>query len=164
MIHDTFKIDPQIDKVTQFGKLIANFQDDMSSENLKKISDLFGLKNSKQSLIIQQPGEVELISTIDLSKYEPEAKFNIIQIDIHLTDWEPGQFSGYGNFQYQFWHAGDVITYDWQKITRCSANASNKPKKILQLTGVITEHTNEFINRLKRFGSHQLEVTENSWF
>jgi len=32
------------------------------------------------------------------------------------------------------------------------------------LTGIITEKTDDFLNRLKRFGDHQLTLKDNSWF
>jgi hypothetical protein len=67
------------------------------------------------------------------------------------------------SYLHQQWRAGDVTTFDWQNIPHSTANAGHNPRVTYQLTGIITERTTEFINRLKRFESHQLELTDNSW-
>jgi hypothetical protein len=87
-----------------------------------------------------------------------------MRIQIDLTDWEIGHFSSYDEYQYTNWKIGDVTIYNWQSTSVCSAKASNNNRVIYQLTGVVTEKTTEFLNRLKRFGSHNLELTEKSWF
>ena len=94
----------------------------------------------------------------------PEEPWKIMRVMIALNDWEPGHFWSYGNYQYQQWRAGDVTTFDWQNIPHCTANAGHNPRLTFQLTGVMTEKTTAFINRLKRFDSHQLELKNESWF
>jgi hypothetical protein len=131
--------------------------------NLKKITELFALEDCMERIHVQMPGEVWNLHLDKLEKWAPEEPWNVIRIQIALTDWEPGHFWSYGNYLHQQWRAGDVTTFDWQNIPHSTANAGHKPRVTYQLTGIITEKTNEFINRLKRFESHQLELTDNSW-
>jgi hypothetical protein len=148
------------DKIENLGKIILSTK----QQDLEKIKDLFGLDNCDASVVEQKPGEVLELIQQDLSTYNPDAKYLIKRFDIELTDWEIGHFSSYDDYIRKDWKIGDVTTYDWQNIKVCSANAGKNPRIIYQITGTITEKTNEFINRLKRFGSHQLELTDNSWF
>lgn len=131
--------------------------------NLKKISDLFGLQDCMERIHVQMPGEVWNLHLDKLEKWAPEEPWNVIRIQIALTDWEQGHFWSYGNYLHQQWRAGDVTTFDWQNVPHATANAGHSPRVTYQLTGIITEQTTEFINRLKRFESHQLELTDNSW-
>lgn len=149
------------DKVTKLGSIIGAKSDDIT---LNKIKDLFGLSQCEHRLIVQKPNDVSTTELVDLSSYSPEAKYLVMRIQVDLTNWEIGHFASYDDQQYRDWKIGDVTLYDWQSTTVCSANASNNDRILYQLTGVVTEKTNEFINRLKRFGSHQLELTDNSWF
>jgi hypothetical protein len=109
------------------------------------------------------PGEVWNLHLDKLEKWAPNAPWTVMRIQVALTDWEQGHFWSYGNYLHQQWHAGDVTTFDWQNIPHSTANAGHNPRVTYQLTGIITERTTEFINRLKRFESHQLELTDNSW-
>ena len=63
-----------------------------------------------------------------------------------LQDWEPGQFIMYGNLQYDRWRAGDIHTFDWQNIPHATANASNKPRPMLVVTGVKSEATDKILS------------------
>lgn len=149
------------DKVTKLGTIIGA---NPNSDTLNTIKGLFGLAQCEDTLIIQKPNDVSVLSLVDLSTYNPEAKYLVMRIHVDLTDWEIGHFSSYDDYQRKDWKTGDVTTYDWQSVKTCSANAGTNHRIVYQLTGVVTEKTNEFINRLKRFGSHQLELTDNSWF
>lgn len=131
--------------------------------NLKKISELFGLYDCMERIHVQKPGEVWNLHLDKLEKWAPDAPWTVMRIQVALTDWEQGHFWSYGNYLHQQWHAGDVTTFDWQNIPHSTANAGHNPRVTFQLTGIITERTTEFINRLKRFESHQLELTDNSW-
>lgn len=131
--------------------------------NLKKISELFGLDDCMERIHVQKPGEVWNLHLDKLEKWAPNAPWTVMRIQVALTDWEQGHFWSYGNYLHQQWHAGDVTTFDWQNIPHSTANAGHNPRVTFQLTGIITERTTEFINRLKRFESHQLELTDNSW-
>jgi hypothetical protein len=131
---------------------------------LKKLSDLFGLDDCMQRIHVQMPGEVWNLHLDKLQKWAPETPWMIMRVQVALTDWEPGHFWSYGNYNHQQWRAGDVTTFDWQNLPHSTANAGHNPRVTLQLTGVITSQTNEFLDRLKRFGKHELELSDNSWF
>lgn len=133
-------------------------------EKLQKISDLFGLADCMNRIHVQMPGEVWNLHLDKLQKWAPEQPWTVMRIQLQLTDWEPGHFWSYGNYQHQFWKAGDVTTFDWQNLPHSTANAGHNPRVTFQMTGVVTEKTNEFLARLKRFGSHQLDLSDNSWF
>ena len=131
--------------------------------NLKKITELFALDDCMERIHVQKPGEVWNLHLDKLEKWAPDAPWTVMRVQVALTDWEQGHFWSYGNYKHQQWRAGDVTTFDWQNIPHSTANAGHNPRVTFQLTGIITERTTEFINRLKRFESHQLELTDNSW-
>jgi hypothetical protein len=131
--------------------------------NLKKISELFALGDCMERIHVQMPGEVWNLHLDKLEKWAPETPWMVMRIQIALTDWEQGHFWSYGNYLHQQWHAGDVTTFDWKNIPHSTANAGHTPRVTFQLTGVVTEKTNEFLARLKRFDTHNLELKESSW-
>jgi len=131
--------------------------------NLKKITELFALDDCMERIHVQKPGEVWNLHLDKLEKWAPDAPWTVMRVQVALTDWEQGHFWSYGNYLHQQWRAGDVTTFDWQNMPHSTANAGHNPRVTFQLTGIITERTTEFINRLKRFESHQLELTDNSW-
>ena len=132
-------------------------------EKLRRISELFGLRDCMDRIHVQMPGEVWNLHLDKLEKWAPTEPWRVIRIQVQLTDWEPGHFWSYGNHMHQFWRAGDVTTFDWQNIPHATANAGHNPRVTFQMTGIVTEQTTDFINRLKRFEKHQLDITDNSW-
>lgn len=132
-------------------------------EKLKKITEMFGLDDCMERIHVQMPGEVWNLHLDKLQKWCPDEPYRVMRIQISLTDWEQGHFWSYGNHVHTQWKAGDVTTFDWQNLPHSTANAGHNPRVTLQLTGIITPKTLDFINRLKRFGNLQLELTENSW-
>ena len=138
---------------TGYGKdhIITHLNWDLSPK-LKQISELFGLDDCMERVHVQMPGEVWNLHLDKLQKWAPETPWMVMRIQVALTDWEPGHFWSYGNHNHQQWHAGDVTTFDWQNLPHSTANAGHNPRVTLQLTGLITEQTNEFLDRLKRFG------------
>lgn len=131
---------------------------------LKQISELFALDDCMERIHVQMPGEVWNLHIDKLQKWNPDNPSSIMRIMIHLSDWEPGHFWSYGNYVHTQWHAGDVTTFDWQNLPHSTANAGHNPRVTLQLTGVATEKTTEFLNRLSRFGTHELEPSSGGWF
>jgi hypothetical protein len=113
---------------------------------------------------VQMPGEVWNLHLDKLEKWNPEQPYTVMRIIIQLTDWEQGHFWSYGNYIHQQWHAGEVSTFDWHNLPHSTANAGHNPRVTLQLTGVVTEKTTEFLSRLKRFDNYTLNLSENSWF
>lgn len=115
---------------------------------LQRISNLFGLDDNLPRLHVQMPGQVWNIHIDKLEKWCPEDPSRITRIFIQLTDWQQGQFWNYGNYMYSGWSAGDVTTFDWINVPHATANASYEPRVTLQLTGLITDQTREFLRKL----------------
>lgn len=131
--------------------------------NLKKISELFALDDCMERIHVQMPGEVWNLHLDKLEKWAPEEPWTVMRVQIALTDWEQGHFWSYGNYLHQQWRAGDVTTFDWQNLPHSTANAGHNPRVTFQLTGIVTEKTNEFLKRLARFNEHELNEKSFSW-
>jgi hypothetical protein len=54
------------------------------------------------------------------------------------------------------WRAGDVTTFDWQNLPHSTANAGHNPRITLQITGVITDKTKEFLQVLQSKSPYQI--------
>jgi hypothetical protein len=46
------------------------------------------------------------------------------------------------------WAAGEVTTFDWLNVPHCTANAGLSPRVTLQITGIRTEQTEDFLHVL----------------
>ena len=118
-------------------------------ETFNKILLWFGMDNAKMRLHVQHPGQVWNLHLDKLEKWNPEDPNNVMRIMIALADWEPGHFFSYGNHVHTGWHAGDVTTFDWQNIPHSTANAGHVPRVTLQMTGVVTDRTRDFLRVLR---------------
>lgn len=119
-------------------------------EVLQKHVDAFGLEDCMARLHIQKPGEVWNLHLDKLSKWCPEDPSKVIRIFIQLTEWQPGQFWEFGNYHWHQWRAGDVVTFDWQNIPHSTANAGMHPRVTLQLTGIKTGKTYDYLANLSK--------------
>ena len=117
-------------------------------ESFNKIGIWFGMENSKMRLHVQRPGQMWNLHLDKLEKWNPEDPSKVMRVMIALNDWEPGHFFSYGNYTHTGWHAGDVTTFDWQNIPHSTANAGHSPRITLQLTGVVTDKTRDFLRIL----------------
>lgn len=117
--------------------------------SLKQISQAFGLENCMERIHVQWPGQVWNLHIDKLQKWCPEDPSQVGRYFVQLTDWQPGQFWEYGNYHWNQWRAGDVSTFDWPNIPHSTANAGYHPRVTLQLTGIITAQTLEFLHSLK---------------
>lgn len=117
---------------------------------LQTIADQFALTDAMTRIHVQLPGQVWNLHLDKLEKWNPEDPDSVLRVQIQLTDWQPGQFWSYGNYCHTLWQAGDVATFDWQNIPHATANASHYPRVTLQVTGVITSATREFLQQLKQ--------------
>lgn len=109
----------------------------------------FGMDNAKMRLHVQRPGQVWNLHLDKLEKWNPSDPSKIMRVMIALNDWEPGHFFSYGNHVHTGWRAGDVTTFDWQNIPHATANAGHGPRATLQITGVVTDQTREFLRVLR---------------
>ena len=126
---------------------------------LERISNLFGLEDNIPRLHVQMPGQVWNLHIDKLEKWCPEDPSKITRIFIALTDWEQGQFWNYGNYMHSGWKAGDVSTFDWINVPHATANASFTPRITLQLTGLVTPATNDFLRILRSKSPYQVPGT-----
>lgn len=117
--------------------------------SLQTLCDKFALEKPMHRIHIQQPGEVWNLHIDKLYKWAPDNPESITRIFVQLTDWAPGQFWEYGNYHWNQWRAGDISTFDWQNMPHATANAGYTPRVTLQLTGIKTDQTNEFLKSLK---------------
>lgn len=113
-----------------------------------RILDWLGMDNAKMRLHVQRPGQVWNLHLDKLEKWNPEDPSRVMRVMIALNDWEPGHFFSYGNYVHSQWRAGDVTTFDWQNIPHSTANAGHNPRITLQITGVVTDKTKDFLNSL----------------
>jgi hypothetical protein len=119
-------------------------------ESLQRISNAFALENCMNRIHVQRPGEIWNLHIDKLQKWDPDHPEMIMRIMIQLTAWQPGQFWAYGNYHYNQWRAGDVTTFDWANIPHATANAGFHPRVTLQLTGIRTAATMDFLAQLPR--------------
>lgn len=118
-------------------------------ETFNKIMFWFGMDNAKMRLHVQRPGQMWNLHLDKLEKWNPADPSKVMRVMIALNDWEPGHFFSYGNYMHSMWHAGDVTTFDWQNIPHATANAGHAPRITLQMTGVVTDKTNNFLRVLR---------------
>jgi hypothetical protein len=111
----------------------------------QKMIDTIGLSNDESRVHVQWPGQVFVKHIDKLEKFNPEDPSKVMRIMINLTDWEPGHFMQYGNFNHTRWRIGDIYTFDWRHVPHSSANASLKPRVSLLTTGVVGEKTRQFL-------------------
>jgi hypothetical protein len=123
---------------------------------LQRISDLFALDDAMTRIHVQVPGQVWNLHLDKLEKWAPENSDSVLRVQIQLTDWEPGQFWSYGNYHHSMWSAGDVTTFNWQHVPHATANAGLEPRVTLQVTGVQTERTRDFLRVLRSRSPYQL--------
>jgi len=123
---------------------------------LQQIADLFAMQDTMNRIHVQRPGELWNLHLDKLHKWCPEDPDRVLRVFVQLTDWRPGQFWGYGNYQYSGWRAGDVTTFDWQNVPHSTANAGHHPRVTFQITGVITSKTERFLKELKNTVVYQL--------
>lgn len=115
---------------------------------LQAISDSFGLKDCMNRIHVQKPGQLWHLHIDKLYKWFPEDPSQVMRIFIQLTDWQPGQFWEYGNYHWNQWSAGNVTTFDWENLPHSTANAGFHPRVTLQITGIKTAKTAEFLRTL----------------
>lgn len=109
----------------------------------------FGLEQCMTRIHVQLPGQVWNLHLDKLEKWMPEDPSQVVRYFIQLTDWEMGHFWNYGNYQWWGWRAGDVTTFDWWNVPHSTANAGHHPRATLQLTGIRTNKTEDYLEFLQ---------------
>lgn len=114
----------------------------------KNIADRFALEDTMVRVHVQLPGQVWNLHLDKLEKWMPSDPSKVGRFFIQLTDWQPGHFWNYGNYMWSGWKAGNVSTFDWINVPHSTANAGHVPRATLQITGVKTRKTDEFLQEL----------------
>jgi len=115
--------------------IVTNLNYDLHPE-LQRIADSFELDNAMARLHVQWPGQVWNLHLDKLEKWMPADPSRVQRYFVQLTDWEQGHFWNFGNYVWQNWRAGDVVTFDWLNVPHATANAGLSPRVTLQVTGV----------------------------
>jgi hypothetical protein len=116
----------------------------------QKIVDSFAVEDVMARVHVQWPGQVWNLHIDKLEKWAPDNPDSVFRAFIALTDWQQGHFWSFGNYLYTGWKAGDAITFDWQNVPHSTANAGHTPRVTLQVTGIRTPQTDNFLNQLKK--------------
>jgi hypothetical protein len=114
----------------------------------QQLADKFGLDKTMARIHVQHPGQVWNLHLDKLEKWMPENPIKVVRYFVQLTDWQQGHFWSYGNYQWSGWRAGDVSTFDWINVPHATANAGHVPRATLQITGVFTDKTKDFLSLL----------------
>tara|TARA_R110000751_G_scaffold282886_1_gene386171 strand:+ start:1088 stop:1756 length:669 start_codon:yes stop_codon:yes gene_type:complete len=136
---------------TGYGKdyVVTNLNWDVPA-NLQELADAFGLDDMMTRVHVQHPGQVWNLHMDKLEKWNFEDPDTVERYMIQLSDWQPGQWFSYGNYTFEHWKAGDVTTFRWQDVPHSTANAGHYPRITLQVTGVRTQKSKEFIQMLRK--------------
>jgi len=118
--------------------------------SLQAISQHMGLEDCMDRIHVQWPGQLWNRHIDKLSKWCPDAPNRVFRVFVQLTDWQPGQFWEFGNYHWNHWQAGDVISFDWPNMPHATANAGHDPRVTFQMTGIITGQTLDFLADLPR--------------
>jgi hypothetical protein len=117
--------------------------------SLQAITEAFGLADCMARIHVQRPGELWHRHIDKLQKWNKADPTQVLRVFVQLTDWQPGQFWEYGNYHWNQWQAGDVSTFDWANMPHATANAGHSPRVTLQLTGVVTQQTQRYLDTLQ---------------
>lgn len=115
--------------------IISNLNYELTPE-LNKIAHSFELENVMARLHVQWPGQVWNLHLDKLEKWMPADPSRVQRYFVQLTSWQQGHFWSFGNYTWQGWRAGDVVTFDWINVPHATANAGHTPRVTLQITGV----------------------------
>lgn len=124
--------------------IVSNLNYDIAPV-FQEIANQFGLESAFTRIHVQYPGQVWNLHMDKLEKWMPEDPSQVVRYFIQLTDWQQGHFWSYGNFMWSRWRAGSVTTFDWQNVPHSTANAGHVPRATLQITGIKTDKTEEYL-------------------
>jgi hypothetical protein len=116
----------------------------------QQIADEFALEKSQARIHVQRPGQTWNLHLDKLEKWMPADPSQVVRYFVQLTDWQPGHFWSYGNYQWSGWRAGNVSTFDWINVPHATANAGHVARATLQITGIKTSQTQTFLNTLQQ--------------
>jgi hypothetical protein len=139
-----------IERVGADPKMIITNLNWKIPSSLQDISDQLGLEDCMERIHVQWPGQCWNLHIDKLSKWSPNDPSRVMRLFIQLTDWQPGQFWEFGNYHWNQWRAGDVMTFDWANMPHSTANAGHHPRVTFQMTGIKTDKTYDFLANLSK--------------
>lgn len=129
--------------------------------NFLRINEILGMEDSGIKFHNQHTGQM-LVEHIDNFAGRPERanSFKVTKIDknpdimrrftIMLSDWKLGQVFMLGNATWTQWRAGDCITWEWRDIPHATCNMGWEDRPMLQITGYVTDITDQLLARASR--------------
>ena len=105
--------------------------------------DAFGGILGKESRGEFSRGDFEKHSAADLDQRK------IMRIVIFLEDQKLGHHWQQGNLYLQY-QKGDVIAWPWRDVPHGTANYGHTPRPTVNVTGIVTDKTYEYMNELAR--------------
>jgi hypothetical protein len=120
---------------------------------LQSIADQFGLERCMTRVHVQHPGQTWNLHLDKLEKWMPSDPTQVVRYFVQLTDWQQGHFWNFGNYCWSGWRAGDVVTFDWLNVPHSTANAGHHARATLQITGVKTAITEQYLAKLQHENS-----------
>ena len=115
---------------------------------LNNIIDTVGLAQCQSVLMCQYPGMYQLRHTDKLATYGDADPDTLMRLMIFLTPQTCGQFLQWGDECITEAQSGDLLVWDWTSVPHATANASDEARVMLRLTGIITEKTTDFFNKI----------------
>lgn len=128
--------------------IVTNLNYDLAPE-FQHIADQFALERCMARVHVQQPGQTWNLHLDKLEKWMPADPSQVVRYFVQLTDWQPGHFWSFGNYMWSGWRAGDIVTFDWWNVPHSTANAGHVPRATLQLTGIKTADTQQYLAKLQ---------------
>lgn len=125
-------------------------------ETFNQLLAWFDMDNAKMRLHVQRPGQMWNLHLDKLEKWNPVDPSRVMRVMIALNDYEPGHFLAMATIFTPGGVAGDVHTFDWQNIPHSTANAGHSPRITLQMTGIVTDKTKDFIRILRSTSPYRL--------
>ena len=83
-------------------------------------------------------------------KYQQYDYTTLRRFAVMLADWELGQIFQLGNANFTQWKAGDCITWEWKDIPHSTVNMGWWDRPMLQITGFITNKTDQVLNNANK--------------
>lgn len=112
----------------------------------QQLAQALGLENSITRLHIQRPGQLLNMHIDDLASADQDPG-EIRRFIIAVDNWYPGQVFQLGNAVWSQWRAGDCVTWSWKDIPHGSANFGWNDRPMIQITGYVTELTQQLVNQ-----------------
>lgn len=131
---------------------------------LQRMRDAFGMEFVNASVHVQYPGQMLPLHIDNISTLRNKAELHGIDLELEperaarfivmLTEWQMGHFWQYGNAVLKQWTPGDIIWHSWIDTPHATANAGFVPRITLQVTGIVTPHTQEILDSNQPFIMH----------